>query len=338
MSNEVRLWRVEDGERLSEITQSGLDLESRLQDWLARDISVLDPDLLVIGREVETDFGGYIDLLCLDGAGDVIVVELKRDKTPREITAQALDYGSWVVNLSNDRITAIAQAYLGENNFEDAFKRQFGTDVPEILNGSHRMLIIGSRIDASSERIINYLSDAYGVNINAATFQYFREPDGAEFLARVFLIEPSQVEIRSHTRGTSKRRPNLTYEELDSTAEEVGVQDLYRYAVATFEVQLQKNRTMSSIGFTGLFDSSRKTVISLLPQRSSTDEGLRYQVYFLRFRTLARLSEEDGLAVMPAHRDPWAYVESAGPEYEGFQGFITDNEEIDRLAEALADR
>ena len=60
MPNEVRLWRVKDGERLSEITQSALDLESRLQEWLARDISVLDPNLLVIGREVETDFGGYI--------------------------------------------------------------------------------------------------------------------------------------------------------------------------------------------------------------------------------------------------------------------------------------
>jgi hypothetical protein len=72
--------------------------------------------------------------------------------------------------------------------------------------------------------------------------------------------------------------------------------------------------------------------------KSSASESLGYQVYFNRFKTLSNLSEEDGLAVMPAHRDPWAYVESAGPEYEGFQGFITGNEEIDRLAEVLADR
>jgi hypothetical protein len=36
---------------------------------LAADISILDPSLLVIGREVETDFGGFVDILCIDGAG-----------------------------------------------------------------------------------------------------------------------------------------------------------------------------------------------------------------------------------------------------------------------------
>ncbi len=338
MPDEVRIWRVEESDHLSEIKQSALDLESRLQEWLARDISILDANLLVIGREVETGFGGYIDLLCLDAAGDVVIVELKRDKTPREITAQALDYGSWIVDLSNDRITALAQAYLGGDKFENAFQRHFGTEVPETLNGSHRMLIVGSRIDASSERIIKYLSDTYGVNINAATFQYFREPDGSEFLSRVFLIEPSQVELHSRMKGSSKRRANLTYEELDALAEEAGVQDLYRYSGASFERLLQKHTTRSSIVFSGLFDGSRKNVISMLPQESSASQGLRYQLYFLRFRTLARLSEEDGLAVMPVHRDHWIYYETAGPDYEGFHGFITSHEEIDRLAKALPKR
>ena len=37
-------------------------VQRRLQEWLAHDISVLDPGLLVISREVETDFGGFIDI------------------------------------------------------------------------------------------------------------------------------------------------------------------------------------------------------------------------------------------------------------------------------------
>ncbi len=87
MLDEVRLWRIGPDETLSEIQHAALDLEARLQEWLARDISVLDPGLLVIGREAETDFGGYIDLLCINAVGDLVVIELKRDKTPREITA-----------------------------------------------------------------------------------------------------------------------------------------------------------------------------------------------------------------------------------------------------------
>ena len=86
MPEEVRLWKIQGGDTLCEIARSPLDLEARLEVWLERDISVLSQGLLAIGRQVETDFGGFIDLLCLDHAGDVVVVELKRDKTPREIT------------------------------------------------------------------------------------------------------------------------------------------------------------------------------------------------------------------------------------------------------------
>jgi RecB family endonuclease NucS len=66
---------------------------------MSDNVSVLVPDdsgLLAIGRQVRTVFGGRIDLLCINGDGDLVIVEPKCDKTPREITAQALDYASWV--------------------------------------------------------------------------------------------------------------------------------------------------------------------------------------------------------------------------------------------------
>lgn len=40
-------------------------------------------------------------------------------------------------------------------------KRKFGIDILETLNGDHSMLIVGSHIDARSERIIGYLSDTH---------------------------------------------------------------------------------------------------------------------------------------------------------------------------------
>ena len=101
-----------------------------------------------------------------------------------------------------------------------------------VLNGDHRLLVVGSQIDDSTERIVRYLSDKHSVNINAATFQYFREPDGAEFLSRVFLIEPSAIELHGRIKGRSKRRPRLSYDELERLAETLGVQDLYHHAVS----------------------------------------------------------------------------------------------------------
>ncbi len=72
MGDEVRLRRIDIGETLNELPRSSLDLEARLQAWLERDISVLASDLLVVGREVPTDFGGSIDLLGVDAAGNSV--------------------------------------------------------------------------------------------------------------------------------------------------------------------------------------------------------------------------------------------------------------------------
>lgn len=76
------------------------DLERRLEEWLGEDIGLLGQHLLIIGRQVPTDYGGFIDLLCLDENGDLVTVELKRVKTRREVTAQVLDYASWVADLA----------------------------------------------------------------------------------------------------------------------------------------------------------------------------------------------------------------------------------------------
>ena len=335
MAGEVHLWRVGDDEQLIEISRTPLDLESRLQEWLGRDISILDPPLLVIGREVETDFGGFIDILCIDADGDLVIVELKRDRTPREVTAQALDYASWVTGLSNDRVTAIANDYLA-GAFENAFRTKFGVELPETLNGDHRILVVGSEIDASSERIMRYLSDTHGVNINAATFHYFQLQDGSELLARVFALEPSQVELKARTKSSSKRRPNLSYEELKALAVQSGVGELYGYAVAALEPVLQKQTTRSSIAFASSFGGSRKTVISLLPGDSDAGEGLRYQLYKNRFAELVKLPSADVESVIPQRHEHWTYTANAGPDWEGFQGFIKTGEEIDRLAGALS--
>ena len=123
MPIEAKIWKIHDQEQLIEMKKSKLNLEERIETWLENDISILSSELLVIGRQVETAFGGFIDLLCLDRKGDAVVVELKRDKTPRDITSQTIDYASWIRDLSNDKITEISDKYLGDNGpLENAFK------------------------------------------------------------------------------------------------------------------------------------------------------------------------------------------------------------------------
>src|ERR1035441_1455461 len=150
MPDEVRIWQVEKNDSLTAIDRSPLDLEKRIEKWIVSDISVLSPDLLIIGEQVATAFGKYIDLLCLNSSGDLVIVELKRDKTPRDVTAQTLDYASWIKDLSVEDIEAIASKYLKGTTLEAAFLSRFETDLPEVINEHHRMLVVASEIDGST--------------------------------------------------------------------------------------------------------------------------------------------------------------------------------------------
>jgi RecB family endonuclease NucS len=105
MPTEMKLWRI-DTERPTQVPQQKLDLESRMEEWLLHDIGLISNDLLIIGQQVRTAYGGKIDLLAIDSEGNLVVLELKKDKTPRETVTQALDYASWVQDLGYDSITS----------------------------------------------------------------------------------------------------------------------------------------------------------------------------------------------------------------------------------------
>ncbi len=337
MSEEVRMWEVLGGENLREVKRTKLDLENRIEDWLARDISILSNDLLVIGRQVQTVFGGIIDLLCLDSRGDVTIVELKRDKTPREITAQTLDYASWVKDLSNDKITEIANHYLGQKGpLKEAFVQRFGIELPEVLNENHKMLIVASQVDSSSERIIRYLSDTYGVGINVATFGYFRNDNAQEFLARVFLIEPEQVESNINNPGGAKRQPPLSHEKLKELADHNGVGELYTTLVEGLRgVFDQIGTTRSSVAFKG---NRQNTILSLIPGESSASSGVRFQVYSTRLADYLGMPEQDAVSLLPENREAWEYYKGATPDWSGFAGYFENLDAAQRLLSALTQK
>lgn len=200
MPVEMAMWRLE-GDSVIPIASSSMDAEKRLEDALERDISILGLErLLIIGRQVATSFGKYVDLLALGPQGDVYVIELKRDRTPREVVAQALDYGSWVKDLDYEGLSDIFQAYGQGRSFDEAQQEAFGS-LPEELNGSHQLLIVASELDPSTERIVGYLNDS-AVPINVVFFRYMRDGD-REYLARSWLAEPAETESRT----ARKKRP-----------------------------------------------------------------------------------------------------------------------------------
>ncbi len=202
MPIEIGIWRLNDGPH--RLSFSTIETEDKLEELIAKDISILDPSLLLIGRQVPTAHGTFMDLLAIDKDGKLVAIELKRNRTPREVVAQLLDYGSWVRELQDSDIAAIFDGYLKKYKTEqsgmslnDAFLKKFYlTQMPDSLNENHELVIVAGELDNSTERIINYLSDEYGVAVNAVFFRFLKDED-REYLSRVWLIDPTEVETKA---------------------------------------------------------------------------------------------------------------------------------------------
>lgn len=138
----------------------------------------------------------------MDATGDLIVLELKRDKTDREVVSQVLDYASWVEDLQYEDVASVFAAYQtkwrdgAKTSLQDAFKEYFGTDIPEEVNSSHEMVIVATALHPESERVVRYLQKNYAVPVNAVFFSFFADGD-AEYLSRSWLVQPSEEEAVS---------------------------------------------------------------------------------------------------------------------------------------------
>ena len=201
MPIEVGIWRL--GQKPIRINMSIIDSEAKLEDTLAQDITILSSQLMLIGRQIPTAYGKFIDLLAMNASGNLSIIELKKHRTPREVVAQLLDYASWVQNLSHEDITNIYSEKNPGKKLEQGFYDAFGINPPEKLNQSHELMVVSSELDPSTERIISYLANNYGVPINAVFFHYFKD-EGRDYLARTWLIDPEEVESKASKSVTKK--------------------------------------------------------------------------------------------------------------------------------------
>ncbi len=202
MTLEMGLWRT-NGKNLERLDSGGIDNESQLEDYIEADATLLGQQLLMLGRQVKTAHGGIIDLLAVDSEGVIHTIELKRDRTPRDVVAQALDYASWVATLGREDIVAIFETSRPGLAFDTAFVNAFGGDAPDELNAGQIITIVAASVDPSTERIVAFLNETFGVPINVVFFRHFTDGN-ASYLARTWLI-PQEVASAAKPAGRSSR-------------------------------------------------------------------------------------------------------------------------------------
>lgn len=167
--------------------------EKTIESWLESNPAAIleDSGLLFIGRQVTTDLGASIDLLAIDRNGDVAVVELKRDRTPRDVIAQALEYAAFAAALDYEALEAISQAYSGDEgvSLAEAHRAYFGRDESEAVsfNKDQRIVIVGSAITPPVRQTATFLRRK-GVRVTCLEFGYFRTAAGEQLLSTDLVV------------------------------------------------------------------------------------------------------------------------------------------------------
>lgn len=206
MSIKHAIWKV--GTKPTALPPSKLLSEQQLEEMIIAAPEMLSGEWMLIGRQEQTGLGGRIDLLAIAPDGSLVLIELKRNRTPREIVAQALDYAFWVDKLTADKIAQIYQRFSNGGNLDDAFKKRFGTVLDEeTLNESHQIVVVAAELDDATERIIMYLNDR-DIAINVLFFQVFQSGN-EQLLSRAWMIDPTQTQanVTVTRKGGGEKEP-----------------------------------------------------------------------------------------------------------------------------------
>ncbi len=196
----MKIFSIDPDDTFTEYSETPFESEHEehvLESWVESnpDLVLEDSGVLIIGRQVSTNLGGLIDLLGLDRQGDVVVIELKRDRTPRHVIAQALEYASYAALLDAEQLEEILRSYQSGESLSLAEHHQahfeLAADEAVAFNKNQHIVVIGQRITDQIRQTASYLNSK-GIGITCVEFTYF-EGDGDNRLMSQQIVVGKQL-------------------------------------------------------------------------------------------------------------------------------------------------
>ena len=181
--NKSNLYRVHPESKIlqsvKEVDFSDFGFKERfdIQEWIESTPEILGEELLIIAKE-KSYFEGTRerpDLIALDKAGNVVVIELKRDDSGQNTEWQAIKYASyWSKFKANDIIEVFADYLKNKNKATsesegvDASQRilEFIDDETlDNINIKQRVFLVSHRYAKEVTSAVNWLIDSYTMDI-----------------------------------------------------------------------------------------------------------------------------------------------------------------------------
>lgn len=211
----MEVYRVDDDD-MTRIEETELDTEAALENRLvkARGAEIGGVELLYIARQDSPGDAGIFDILAVDSSGNTVVVELKRDKAPREIVAQALEYASEVRNEDYDALDERYETFLQDHygiaderpSLAEAHAEYFDLDEPlsrREFNSEQRFVLVGTSFRDVSLSMADFLR-AHEIDVVCVEYRAYREKlGGLELLTTDGIRRPLSEEPNSVTRSSS---------------------------------------------------------------------------------------------------------------------------------------
>lgn len=198
-----------------EYTKKPVGKENYIEDFLEKHIEVLDPGIILIGRQVRTGSKKLIDLMGLDRDGNTVIIELKRGISPREVISQVLDYAVWTESVGYDDLNNIIKKkhLLKHDNLHDLFKSKFNS-VPEPWNNNQKIYIVAEQLDAKTREMAQYLRNR-DVDIKCVELNFYENAE-KEIVSTNFVVGD-----QSDTINEMNEKSSYTWDDaLDNTNED----------------------------------------------------------------------------------------------------------------------
>ncbi len=201
MATRMSLWKLNPDGTATTLPDERLASEEQIESAIESAPELLGIDVLIVGRQTQTP-SGPLDLLAIDGDGRLVIIENKRDRTPRDVLAQAIDYAAWANSLTFAEVALVYSKYRrsfsdDEADLAEAYEERFGEEL-EAIAEAPRMIVVASRLDDATERMIEFLADTFGVSVNAVLFQPFE----GGLIGRTWL-RPDELGSRAVGRRTA---------------------------------------------------------------------------------------------------------------------------------------
>ena len=185
-------------------------LEEHLEDWIAKDPSILGEPFLIFGRQVIIpDTKDRLDLLAVDPHGSIAVIELKRGHLKDPVDIQSLRYASYLSKWQFQDFENIARNYFGkvgdpEFNFNDIFESfcsEVGVDDTPDFNVDQRIIIVGSAVREKLGSVALWLRE-HNIDIKLIEVHAYKEDQD-------LFIEPSTIVPLPVSKFVSVGKPGI---------------------------------------------------------------------------------------------------------------------------------